>query len=517
MKWMICAALFAVTLEAQTGESSWTTYGKNTLGWRYSELSQINTSNVARLSPQWIYQTGVPGLIESTPLVMDGLMYFTAPSNHAFAVDARTGRPIWHYQKEPPKSVDACCGQVNRGFAVLGNKLFKVNIEDKLIALDIKTGKTIWETELADYSKGYSGTVAPLIVKDKVLVGTAGAEFGIRGFIDAYDAATGKRLWRFYTVPEANEPGGDTWGKAGSALRGGGSTWVTGTYDPDLNLVYWGTGNPGPDMDGNVRPGDNLYTCSLLAIDPDTGKLKWHFQFTPHDTHDWDAMGDPVLVDLTVGGKKVKGVIHANRNGNFYALDRSTGKFLFAKAFTQVSWTDGFSPEGRPHVIPNLEPTENGVKACPGIGGGHNWQATAYSPQTGFYYFGSTDGCQMYYKTEYDFIEGAWYQLSGAEAVPGQTSSGSLIALDPSTGQIKWRHEMLRNPTGGVLATGGGLVFAGDAFGNLIAFDARTGKVLWHFQTGAQVQAPAVSYSLNGKQVIAVGAGSSMITFALPQ
>ncbi len=517
MKWLFWSVLLSAVLTAQDDAGSWKTYGKNTSGWRHSELSQIDASNVARIAPQWIFQTRVAGNLETTPLVMDGLMYLTGPSNHAFAVDLRTGRQIWHYQKTPPKRLDLCCGEVNRGFAVLGGKLFKVNIEDTLVALDIKTGKTLWEVELGDYRKGYSGTLAPLVVKDKILVGTAGAEFGIRGFVDAYDAATGKRLWRFYTVAAPGEPGGETWGKADSHLRGGGSTWITGTYDPDLNLTYWGTGNPGPDMDGDVRPGANLYTCSLIALDPDTGKLKWHFQFTPHDTHDWDAIGDPVLVDLNVGGKKVKGVIHANRNGHFYALDRTNGKFLFAKAYTKVSWTDGFDPDGKPQLIPNQEPTDQGTKACPGLGGGHNWQATAYSPQTGLYYFGSSDGCEIFYKTQYDYIEGEWYQLSGDDDVPGESRSGSLIALDPNTGAIRWRHEMTRNPSGGILTTAGNLVFTGDFFGNLMAFDARTGKVLWHFQTGAPIMAPPISYTLNGKQIIAVGSGSAMITFALPQ
>jgi alcohol dehydrogenase (cytochrome c) len=448
---------------------------------------------------------------------MDGMMYLTAPSNHAYAIDLRTGKQIWHYQKAVPKSVDVCCGEVNRGFAVLGDKLFKVNVEDTLVALDRKTGKVLWESEIDDYKKGYSGTVAPLVVKDKVLVGTAGAEFGIRGFVDAYDAETGKRVWRFYTVPGNGEAGSETWGKANSNMRGGGSTWITGTYDPELNLVYWGTGNPGPDMDGDVRPGDNLYTASIVALDADTGKLKWHFQMTPHDTHDWDAISDPVLVDVTVGGKKTKAVIQANRNGHFYALDRATGKFLVGKAYTKVSWTDGLGPDGKPHLIPNQEPTVEGVKACPGIGGGHNWTATSYSPQTGFYYFGSTDGCHTYYKTEYEYIEGEWYQLSGADQVPGEPMSGSVIALDPNTGQIRWRRELIRNPSGGVLTTAGGLVFAGDFFGNIVAMDARTGKVLWHFQTGAPIFAPPVTYTLNGKQFLAVGSGSELITFALPQ
>ncbi len=455
-------------------DTEWRTYGGNLAGWRFSELSQITTENVARLAPKWIFQTQVQGHMETTPLVMNGLMYFTAPSNHAFAVDLRTGKELWHYAKTPIGRPGLCCGEVNRGFAVLGNTLFKVNIEDTLVALDMATGKPLWETEIADYRKGYSGTLAPLVVKDKVLVGTAGAEFGIRGFVDAYDPQTGKRLWRFYTIPAKGDPGTETWGKE-SYLHGGGSTWITGTYDPDLNLVYWGTGNPGPDMNGDIRPGDNLYTCSMVALDPDTGQMKWHFQFTPHDTHDWDAMGDPVLTDMTVEGKKVKALIHANRNGYFYALDRTSGKFLFAHEYTKVNWADGIGPDGRPRVIQGIEPSEKGVTVCPGLSGGHNWQATAFNPRTGLYYFSSTDGCEIFHRNDRDFVEGEWYQLSGNKKLPGDQLKGSFIALDAATGKVRWRFEMLQNPSGGALTTAGNLVFTGDAHGNLIALDARSG------------------------------------------
>jgi alcohol dehydrogenase (cytochrome c) len=349
-----------------------------------------------------------------------------------------------------------------------------------------------------------------------VLVGIAGAEFGTRGFVDAYDAATGKRIWRFWTVAGKGETGGDSWA-ADSWKRGGGSTWITGTYDPELNLTYWGTGNPGPDLDGDVRSGDNLYTCSLVALDADTGKLKWHYQFTPHDVHDWDAVSDPVLVDVTVGGRKVKAVMHANRNGFFYLLDRRNGKLLLAKPYTKVSWADAIGPDGRPVLIPGQDPTEEGNKACPGMGGGHNWQATAYSPQTGLYYFGSTDGCGVYYKTTQDYIEGQWYQASTGTGVPREPSTGSIVAMNPATGEAKWRFEMVTAPTAGVLATAGGLVFTGDREGYVFALDARTGKPLWKFQAGGQVIAPPITYEAGGKQYIAVAAGSSLVAFALPR
>jgi alcohol dehydrogenase (cytochrome c) len=385
-----------------------------------------------------------------------------------------------------------------------------VNLEGTLVALDAKSGATLWESTLEDYKKGYSATSAPLVVKNLVVTGMAGAEYGTRGFIDAYDADTGKRAWRVYTVAE----GGPSW-SAESWKRGGGSTWITGTYDPSLNLIYWGTGNPGPDMDGEARRGDNLYTCSLIAIDADTGKIKWHFQFTPHDVHDWDAIGDPVLTDLLIDGRTVKAVIQANRNGFFYAFDRTNGKVLVAKAYTRVTWADGIGPDGRPVPIAGQDPTEEGNRTCPGMPGGHNWQATAYSPMTGLYYFTSTERCMLFYKTKQEFKEGQWYQASTVgHDEPG---NGRIDAIDPKTGKLAWFFETVTSPTGGVLATAGGLVFSGDAEGYLIALDARTGKPVWRFQTGGTVIAPPISYALNGRQYIAVAAGQTIITFALPK
>ena len=502
-------------LRAQQDPETWLHYGRDYAAWRYSELDEINTGNIRKLAPQWIHQTGVPGKNESTPLVFGGLMYVTGPGNHAWALDLLTGRRVWHYAKSYPKEVQGCCGPVNRGFAVLGDRLFKVNFEGTLVALDAKTGKTEWETEVADWRKGFSLTVAPIVVKDKVLVGISGAEFGVRGYIDAYEAATGKRAWRFYTVPAPGEPGSETWG-GDSWIRGGGSAWVTGSYDPELNLVYWGTGNPAPDMNGDVRPGDNLYTCAVVALDADTGKLRWHYQFTPHDVHDWDATEDLPLVDLNIGGRTVKTVIQANRNGFYYVLDRTNGKLLATRKYTEISWAKEIGPDGRPVLVPGQDPTEEGNKACPGLGGGHNWQATAYSPRTGLYYFGSTDGCHIYYKTDHDYVEGQWYQLSTVEPVPGDGAKGSVIAVDAATGETRWRYEMERAPSGGTLATAGGLVFTGDHQGYLMAFDAATGKLLWRFQTGGQIGSAPITYRFRGRQVLAVTAGNSILTFALP-
>jgi alcohol dehydrogenase (cytochrome c) len=500
--------------DAQTDSSTWLTYGKNYAGWRYSELSEINAGTIAHLAPRWIYQGGEGGAQETTPLVFGGMMFITGPSNRAAALDLLTGRPVWTYRKAPPAPLSLCCGQPNRGFAALGDRLFKVNIEATLVAMDARSGAVLWEKPIDDYKLGFSATGAPLIAKNKVVVGMAGAEFGTRGFIDAYDANTGERAWRFYTVAAKGEPGGDTW-DGDSWQRGGGSTWITGTYDPELNLIYWGTANPGPGMDGSVRGGDNLYTCSMVALDADTGKLKWYFQFTPHDTHDWDAVADPVLVDMTVQGRKVKAVVQADRNGYFYALDRTNGKLLHAAPYTKVTWSKGIDANGRPIVLPGKEPTEQGMKVCPGLDGGHNWSATAYSPQTGLFYFHSTDRCDIFFLHKQSFRTGQWYQASTEVEASDERASGAVVAIDPTTGQTRWRYEMITPSSSGVLATGGGLIFTGDGEGYLVALDARTGKALWHFQTGGQIIAPPISYTWNGKQQIAIAAGSSIFTFAL--
>lgn len=510
---LACFFGFAIAV-AQNDPGNWTTYGKNSLGWRYSELDQINTRNVSRLSAQWMYQTNAAGKNETTPLVFDRMMFVTGPSNTAWALDALTGRMIWSYRSAPPPGLIVCCGQVNRGFAAKGTTLFKVNLEGTLLAFDAASGAVLWKTVMDDYKKGYSATAAPLVVRNLVISGMAGAEFGTRGFIDAYDADTGKRVWRFYTVASEGEQGGNSW-SADSWKRGGGATWITGTYDPELNLVYWGTGNPGPDMDGDVRRGDNLYTCSVVALDADTGKLKWHYQFTPHDVHDWDAISDPIPIDVELDGRRVKALMQANRNGFFYLLDRANGKVLHANAYTRVTWADGIGPDGRPLLISGQEPTEEGKRACPGMGGGHNWQATAYSPQTGLYYFNSSERCMLFYKTKQDFLEGQWYQASTVgKSEPG---GGRVLAVNPTTGETVWHFDMVSTPSSGMLATAGGLVFTGDAEGYLIAFDAKAGKVLWRFQTGGTILAPPISYALDGRQYIAVAAGQTMVTFALPK
>ena len=381
-------------------------YGRTYDAHRYSPLKQINTKNVARLIPAWTFQTGVLDGFECSPLVIDGIMYVTTPWNHAYAIDCKTGSQLWHYQKSLPENLALCCDAVNRGFAASGDRLYMATLDAHLVCLDRNTGEEIWDTpitvpgadgkEVGDiYKMAYSATVAPLVIKGKVIIGISGAEYGIRGFIDAYDAKTGKRLWRFYTVPSADDKSEHarkalaTW-EGNSWLTGGGSAWVTGTYDPQLNTLYWGIGNPSPDFNGEVRKGDNLYTCSILALNPDDGTYKWHFQNSPHDVWDYDGVNEPVLVDINRDGKTVKALVQAHRNGYFYCLNRENGEFLYGKPFCEVTWTDrtkgadGLDPKtGRPFVNPAALPTEAGVRVCPGAAGGKEWNPMAYRPGNG--------------------------------------------------------------------------------------------------------------------------------------
>jgi len=495
----------------------WLTYSGNYSGWRYSPLKQITTANVDRLAVQWVLQTGIPGKFETTPLVIGGVMYVTAPNDHAYALDARTGRTIWSYTYPLPDGVRPCCGRVNRGFAALGDKLFMGTLDDHLVALDAKTGNVVWDVASEDYLRGHSFTMAPLVVKDKVIVGVSGGEFGVRGFIEAYYAETGKRAWRFYTIPDPKEPGSETW-KGNSWTTGGAPAWVTGTYDPDLNLIYWGIGNPGPDAYGEERLGDNLYSDSVVALDPDTGQIKWHYQFTPHDVHDWDSTQVPVLVDGEWEGRPRKLLVLANRNGFFYVLDRANGKFLLGKPFARVTWAkQEIGPDGRPSVVPGSEPSAEGTYVCPGISGGTNWMSPSYSPDTGLFYVSAREQCDKFYEAPQPFIEGQTFWGSGGQRSPGEKDWGAVRAIDPRTGAIKWEFKHYSAPWAGTLATAGGLVFSGDMEGNFIALDAKTGKALWHLQTGAPIIAAPMSFSLDGKQYVAIASGASLFTFALPE
>jgi alcohol dehydrogenase (cytochrome c) len=499
--------------------SRWLTHSGDYTGARFSPLTQITPANVGQLTAQWTFQTNVVNKFEATPIVVDGVLYVTGPLNHAWAIDARSGRQIWHYQRQLPQGLKVCCGMVNRGFAVYGDRLFMGTLDAHFVALDMKTGKVIYDIEMADAKDGFASTGAPLVVKGKVIAGVAGGEFANRGFLDAYDPATGERLWRFYTIPAPGEPGSDSW-KGEIWQRGGGPTWLTGTYDPQLNLLYWGVGNPNPDWDGESRPGDNLYTGSLVALDPDTGKLKWHYQYTPHDTHDWDANEVPVLADIAVNGRPRKVVMMANRNGFFYVNDRITGEFIRARPFVQTTWSSEIGRDGRPVVNPGQEPTEAGTVTCPGLYGGTNFMSPSFDAKRGLFFVTARETCMRYVRRlpAPNAALGA-LTLGGNAALVSEPvkSSGALRAIDPTTGERKWEITYADAGWAGVLATAGGVVFSGDHEGTFFAADSVTGKKLFQFQTGAQIFAPPTSYMTDGRQWVVIPSGTTITAFTLPK
>jgi len=502
-------------VNAASEPQNWLTYWGDYAATRYRNLDQINASNVQTLRVEWIFQTGQQGSFEAVPIVVDGILYFTAQDGNAYAVDGKTGHELWHYHYPMAPDVQLCCGSANRGFAILGSRLFMVTPDAHLLALDMRDGKVLWNAEMADYKSGYGATLAPLAIDGKILAGVSGGEFGIRGFVDAYDAETGKRVWRFYTVPAKGEPGGETW-SGDSWKHGGGPTWMTGTYDPVLKTVYWGVGNPGPDLFGKDRAGDNLFTCSLIALDTDTGKLKWHFQFTPHDTHDWDANETPMLLDLDWQGRPRKLVVQANRNGFFYVLDRVSGEFLSAKAFARQTWAKGFDAKGRPIPNGDIEPTPEGNHQCPGLAGATNWMAPSYSFQTGLFYLQVREQCDVYYSSPPEHVSGKPFWGSLSRGVTEEKEWGELRALNPLTTATAWSFRHYRAPWAGTLSTSGGVVFAGDEDGYLMALDARSGKLLWRFSTGARLVTAPIAYSIEKRQYVAMPSGGALLVFALP-
>jgi alcohol dehydrogenase (cytochrome c) len=505
-------------LDGLKDPSKWLSHGGDYGGHRHSPLTQITPDNVHQLVSQWTFQTGTLGSFQTTPLVVDGVLYVTGYNNNAWAIDARSGRPIWRYRRNLPEDLRNCCGPVNRGFAALGDRLFMATIDAHLLALDMKTGNVLYDVELADYKVGYSATVAPLVVKDKVIVGIAGAEFGTRGFIDAYDVQTGKRAWRFYTVAGPDDPGGKTWPPGDAYQRGGGSIWVTGTYDPQQNLIFFGTGNPGPDYYSQAREGDNLYTASLVAIDADTGQRRWHYQFTPHDVHDWDSTQVPVLGEIPINGQPRKVVMFANRNGFFYTIDRTTGKPIVAKPFVETTWAKEIGPDGRPVMLPGHLPDEDGSKTCPDLGGGTNYFAPSYDPTSRLFFVTARETCAVYYAWDQKFKPGEQWESGGTIRPRDQKNFGALRAIDPVTGSIKWEFRYPSLSSSGVLTTASGLVFAGDGDGNIMAFDSRNGKNLWHYQLGFAMRSTAgTTYMLDGRQYLLVPAGSVLTAFALPR
>jgi alcohol dehydrogenase (cytochrome c) len=504
-------------LKADGEPGNWLTYSRTFDGQRYSPLSSIHRGNVARLKPAWIYQSWTSESRtrwETSPLAVDGILYVTEQPSDAAALDARTGRPYWKYRREVPTSVQACCGRVNRGMAILGDTLYLGTLDGFLVALDRVTGRVRWSSQVTDMRQSYSITVAPLAVKDKVVIGVSGGEFGIRGLLDAYDAKTGKRAWRFWTVPGPGEPGNETW--AGDSWKtGAAGTWATGSFDPETNLVFWGTGNPGPDYDGAARLGDNLYACSLLAIDADSGKLKWHFQFTPHDVHDWDSNHVPVLAEIEIGGRRRKVVMVANRNGFFYVLDRATGEFLLGKPFARQTWARGLDARGRPITIAGTEASTQGPVVYPGLHGGTNWFSPSFSPRTGLFYVSTRDEGTRFYIAPAPYRPGATFTGGGPAGIPGEEPTGWVQAIAPSTGEQKWKFNMPTPPWAGLLSSAGGLVFGGSNEGTFFALNDETGEPLWHFQTGGWINANPMSFSHQGKQYVVVPSGRALIAFAV--
>jgi alcohol dehydrogenase (cytochrome c) len=516
---VITPAFSPVTWErliyAEDEPENWMMYSGTLDSQRYSRLDQIDKSNVAELEMKWSYQIPVIDRAETVPTVVDGIMFITEAPSNLTAVDARTGRVYWRYDHELPDDLRICCGRNNRGVAILGETLFMSTLDAHLVAIDARTGNVLWDTEVADYEAGYSKTAAPLIVKDKVVTGIAGGEFGIRGFIDAYDPATGELEWRTYAIPGPGEPGNDSW-SGDSWKTGGAATWITGSYDPDLNLIYWGTGNPGPDWNGDVRLGDNLYSDSALALDGDTGEIAWHFQFTPHDVHDYDSIQVPILADIEYQGSTRKVMMWANRNAFFYTIDRATGEFLEGDAYASQTWAQGLDPTGRPIRVPGMAPTYEGILVSPPIVGATNWYSPGYSQQTGLFYVTSFDGEQEFFKRDEDYEEGERFTGGGGRYnQPMDAFHSSIRAINPATAQIEWEFPIMPRSSAGITTTAGGIVFTGSADGYFFALDAATGEELWHISLGARVHAAPMTYAVDGKQFVTIASGNVVYTFGL--
>lgn len=505
---------------ARATPGDWLTYSGSYDSWRYSPLDQITKTNVQRLRLLWMYQMreGEPRF-EASPLALDGVLFITTSQNGVVAIDAETGSALWSHERRLPDRLSLCCGLVNRGLAILDSTLYMATLDARLVALDARSGAVRWDVAVADPTKGYSFTSAPLAVRDMVVIGSAGGEFASRGFITAYDAATGEMRWRFQTIPTPGEAGNDTWsGK--SWETGGGPAWLTGSYDPALGLLYWGVGNPNPDYNGDDRLGDNLYTNSVVALDAATGARRWHFQFTPHDEHDWDSVQIPILVDDPGSGGRPL-LLWANRNGFYYVLDRATGQFLLGRAFVAQTWADGLDSAGRPRVRPGSTPTREGVLVYPGALGATNWWSPSYNPSTKTVYVPSFWRGDVFFKGKGDPEGGMRW---GGGLVPVRDNSGrfSIRALDALTGEGRWEHVVVdtmpryQEHVGGVVSTAGGVVFGGGD-DLLVALDADDGRRLWSFRTGRGVRAAPITYLVGNRQRFTIAAGRALLTFGLDE
>jgi alcohol dehydrogenase (cytochrome c) len=509
---------FIITLTLATAglaqDADWTTFSGNTLGHRFSPLKQIDRANIAAMKPLWVYQIDKTDKFEASPIVRDGIMYIAEPPSDVTALETRSGKVLWKYRRVLPDVLPVCCGKVNRGVAIDGDNVYLGTLDAHLVALDASTGHVKWDTTVAPYQKGYSSTVAPVVIKDMVIIGSAGGEFGVRGFLAAFHKDTGKEVWRTWTVPAKGEKGSETW-KADSHKSGSATTWVSSSYDPTLNMLYVGTGNPGPDWTGGSREGDNLYSDSLLALDVSTGKMKWHFQFTPHDVHDWDSTQVPVLADLPWQGRTRKLVLFANRNAFYYVLDRETGQYLLGKQYVRQTWAKGLDDKGRPMVAPGTEPTPSGNLVYPNSPGATNYQAPSYSPLTKLHYVMTRDEGGVFYTGDDSYHEGNWFLAGRFISKPGEDARAAIKAMDPTTGTAKWEYPLAFPSWAGILTTAGGIVFSATGDGDAIALDDSTGRLLWKFPTGGRPYANPVSYLSEGKQQIAICIGHAVYAFGL--
>ena len=542
----LSAQVTADRLQAAADEPrNWLTYSGGYFSQRYSALDQIAPGNVADLALQWVYQAPVIGPWQATPLVVDGVMYLTQRPNDVVALDARTGRVYWIYRHPTSPGHLACCGANNRGVAVLGDRVFMATLDAHVVAIDATSGAPLWDVEVADMALAYAFTLAPLAVGDKVLVGSTGGDQGIRGFIAALDAETGEEVWRFHTIPGPGEPGHETWEPCPPDAatycdpeawkHGGGAAWITGSYDPALNLTYWGVGNPGPDYNRAQRPGDNLYTCSVVALDADSGELRWHFQFTPADLYDYDAVQIPVLADVTRNDTEFRVMLWANRNGFYYVLDRATGRFLGGRPFVALNWAEGLDDSGRPVETPQPP----GAPTYPGLLGATNWYSPAYSPRTELFYVPAWEGyATVFEATPQVYVPGRYFTGRTVEGYPrtyspvpdaptlpltrgpvndwtGVSGQGAILALDALTGEQQWKFELTDVVTSGILTTASDLLFTGLRSGYFQALDARTGRLLWKSSLGGQISNGPMTYEVDGRQYVAVIAGHALSTFAL--
>ncbi len=520
-------------LQADNEPESWLTYNGSYLSQRYSRLEQIDRANVDELELRWLLQNQTFGAWQSNPIVADGVMYLTERPNSIMAVDPVTGRVFWKYVHTPADNALVCCGANNRGVAVLGDRVFMGTLDARLVAVDRINGELLWDVEVGDVNLAYSVTMAPLAVKDKIIVGVGGGEFGIRGYVAAYYAETGELAWKTYTIPAPGEPGHETW-EGDDWQYGGAPVWITGSFDPEENLTYWGVGNPGPDWNAAQRPGDNLYSDSVIALDADTGELRWYFQFTPNDGYDYDAVQVPVLADMEWQGIQRKLMLWANRNGYFYVLDRTDGEYLLGNPFVRVNWSSGLDENGRP--IPTPQP--EGMPTWPGNQGGTNWYPPSWSPRTELFYFSAWEDYATIYEPEESeyvpgraFLGGGFDVLTPAPGAPGvgigrtnpinnwtdEVGHASLKALDPRTGEEVWEFEQFDVSDSGMLTTATDLLFTGGREGYIHALDATSGELLWKKNLGGQIVMAPITYRVDGVQYLTFISGHVLASFALPE